>query len=451
MNLKLRINLIITVLLFLTLIIGGGIFTVHNARGNVQAEIASTAILALHMLDSEILTYSMSYGQRSPVRVGSGSIFQLNKLMDVRHLKIDFYDARGRLRDSNQSGYINDDVPPNWFISMMDAVTDEMPATKRQVYGGGQIIGELVVTPDPSYEIAEVWEEIQGMLIFVGIFFIVVNLLIYYFVGWALRPIDNILEALTDLEFGNLTARLPKFTLPELSSISNKFNIMANTLEESVADNRHLTQQLIKVQEEERKNLARELHDEIGQHLTAIHVDASAILKAKTVKASKESASAIDVVARQMMDIVHNILQRLRPTGLDELGLEAALQELVSGWNQRHREITVNCHTEGMFSDYDEVVLITIYRIIQECLTNVARHAQAKNVHIVLTQQKQKIILSVSDDGQGFDLSIRSSGFGLAGMRERVEILAGKLEIITSPNKGASINIELPCAMRGEK
>ena len=453
MNLKLRINLIITVLLFLTLIIGGGIFTVHNARGNVQAEIASTAILALHMLDSEILTYSMnlSYGQLSPARVGSGSIFQLNKLMDVRHLRIDFYDADGRLRDSNQSGYINDDAPPKWFVSMMDVVTDEMPVTKRQVYGGGLIVGELVVTPDPSYEIAEVWEEIQGMLIFVGIFFIIVNILIYYFVGWALRPIDNILEALTDLELGNLAARLPKFTLPELSSISNKFNVMANTLEQSVADNRHLTQQLIKVQEEERKNLARELHDEIGQHLTAIHVDASAILKAKTVEASKESASAIDVVARQMMDIVHNILQRLRPTGLDELGLEAALQELVSGWNQRHRGITVNYNIEGMFGDYDEVVLITIYRIIQECLTNVARHAQAKNVHVFLTQQKQKIILSVSDDGQGFDLSKKPSGFGLAGMRERVESLAGKLEIITSPDKGTSINIELPCAIRGEK
>lgn len=449
MNLKLRINLIITVLLFVTLIIGGGVYTVHNARGNVQAEIASTAILALHMLDSEILTYSMSYGQLSPTRIGSGNIFHLNKLTEVRHLKIDFYDAHGRLRDSNES-VPPDDVPPKWFVTMMDTVTDEMPITKRQVYGGGRIVGELVVTPDPSYEIAEVWEEIQGMLLFVGIFFIVVNILLYYFVGWALRPINNILVALTDLESGNLAARLPKFTLPELSSISDKFNVMATTLEESVADNRHLTQQMIKVQEEERKSLARELHDEIGQHLTAIHVDASAILKAKTVDASRESASAIDTVARQMMDIIHNILQRLRPTGLDEFGLEIALQELINAWSQRHKSIAVKYDIVGDFSGLDESLLLTPYRLTQECLTNIARHAQARRVHISLIRNAEMIRISISDDGKGFDQTIKPDGFGLAGMRERVDALAGKLDIETSA-EGTNINIELPCLTRGEK
>jgi two-component system sensor histidine kinase UhpB len=449
MNLKLRINLIITILLFLTIIVGGGMFTIQNARGNVQAEIASTAILALHMLDSEIMTYSMSFGRMSPANVGSGSIFQLNRLTDVRHLKIDFYDAYGRLRDSNHSNATND-APPQWFVSMMDIVTDQMPVTKRKVYGGGNIVGELVITPDPSYEIAEVWEEIKGMLLFIGLFFIVVNILIYYFVGWALRPINNILVALTDLESGNLAARLPKFTLPELSSISDKFNVMATTLEESVADNRHLTQQLIKVQEEERKNLARELHDEIGQHLTAIHVDASAILKAKTVDSSRESASAIDTVARQMMDIVHNILQRLRPTGLDDFGLEIALQELINGWNQRHKAIVVKYDIQGEFSGLDENLLITLYRLTQECLTNIARHAQARNVHISLMKHSKVVMLSISDDGKGFDQAIKPDGFGLAGMRERVEALVGKLDIDTSP-KGTKIHIELPCLTRGEK
>lgn len=450
MNLKLRINLIITVLLFLTFIIGGGMHTVQNARGNVQAEIASTAILALHMLDSEILTYSMRYGQLSSASMGAGSVFKLNKLTDVRHLKIDFYDAYGRLRDSNNSAP-PDDAPPEWFVAMMDTVTDEIPVTKRQVYGAGRIVGELVVTPDPSYEIVEVWDEIQGMLMFVGIFFIIVNILIYYFVGWALKPISNILAALTDLESGNLAARLPKFTLPELSSISDKFNVMANALEESVADNRHLTQQMIKVQEEEQKNLARELHDEIGQHLTAIHVDASAILKAKTIGASRESASAIDAVARQVMDIVHNILQRLRPTGLDEFGLEVALQELINGWSQRHKEVTVKYDIRGVFSDLNESALITVYRLIQECLTNISRHAQAENVHIFLIKYPETIVLSIEDDGKGFDQTIKPDGFGLAGMRERVEALTGKLLIETSPNEGTKINIELLSLEGGEK
>ncbi|NOQ94489.1 MAG: sensor histidine kinase [Methylophaga sp.] len=449
MNLKLRINLIITVLLFLTLIIGGGIFTIKNARGNVQAEIASTAILALHMLDSEILYYSSVYGRVIPAGVGEGSIFQLNKLVDVRHLKIDFYDSYGGLRDTNQSTQL-EELPPAWFMTMMDTVTGEMPATKRQVYGHGQVVGELVITPDPSYEIAEVWEEIQGMLMFVGLFFIVVNILIYYSVGRALRPIDNILAALTELELGNLASRLPPFTLPELSRISDKFNVMAKTLEDSIANNRHLTQQLIQVQEDERKSLARELHDEIGQHLTAIHVDASAILKAKTVEASKESASAIDTVARQMMDIIHHILQRLRPSGLDELGLEAALAELINGWHHRHQYSEVDYQIYGTFNDLDETVLITIYRLIQECLTNIARHAEATKVVINIRRNDKKVVLSVKDDGNGFDASIKPTGFGLAGMKERVDILTGTFEVVSALRQGVSVTIELPC-IRSEK
>ncbi len=450
MTLKIRINLIVSILLFLTLIVGGGIFTIKNARGNIQAEIASTAILALHMLDSEILSYSLSSGRMSPANVSSGSIFQLNRLMDIRHLKIDFYDARGRLRDSNKKNRTKVDAPPKWFEAMMDNVTDEMPITKRKVYNKGHIVGELVVTPDPSYEIAEIWEEIKGQLLFIGLFFIVVNILIYYFVGRALRPIDSVLKALTDLELGHLTTRLPKFNLPELSSISDKFNVMANTLEESIADNRNLTQQLIQVQEDERKNLARELHDEIGQHLTAIHIDASAILKAKTIEVSKQSASAIDQVARQMMDIVHNILQRLRPSGLDQFGLEIALQELINGWQQRHKDIVVKYDVRGVFNDLDESILITIYRLIQECLTNISRHAQAKNIQIYLIKYPETIELSIEDDGKGFDQTVKPGGFGLAGMRERVEALVGKLDIKTSP-EGTKISIELPCLTRGEK
>ncbi len=451
MTLKIRINLIVSILLFLTLIVGGGIFTIKNARGNIQAEIASTAILALHMLDSEILSYSLSSGRISPANVSSGSVFQLNRLMDIRHLKIDFYDARGQLRDSNKKKTrTKADEPPKWFEAMMDNVTDEMPITKRKVYSKGHIVGELVVTPDPSSEIAETWEEIKGQLLFIGLFFIVVNILIYYFVGRALHPIDSILKALTDLESGNLMTRLPRFNLPELSRISDKFNVMANTLEESIADNQNLTQQLIQVQEDERKNLARELHDEIGQHLTAIHIDASAILKAKTIEVSKQSASAIDQVARQMMDIVHNILQRLRPSGLDQFGLEIALQELINAWQQRHKGILVKYDVRGVFNDLDESILITIYRLIQECLTNISRHAQAKNIQIYLIKYPETIELSIEDDGNGFDQTVKPDGFGLAGMRERVEALVGKLDIKTSP-EGTKISIEMPCLTRGEK
>jgi len=444
MNLKLRINLIITTLLFFTLIIGGGIFTIQNARGNVQAEIASTAILALHMLDAEILYYSTSNTSRmTKENAADGSIFELKKLADVRHLKIDLYDRYGALIDTNQIHSPRENAP-SWFFNLLDTVTGEMPVTHRAVFNNRQIVGELVITPDPSYEILEVWEEINGMAIFIGIFFIVVNFLIYYFVGHALRPIDKILSALTEIELGNLKSRLPQFNLPELTRISNKFNVMADTLESSIASNHHLSQQLIQIQEDERKNLARELHDEIGQHLTAIHVDASVIIKAKTVESTKESAAAIDTVSRQMMDIIHNILQRLRPTGLDELGLEASLQELINGWQLRSKDIIINRYIDGSFQNLNEALLITIYRLTQECLTNIARHANATAIDIKLIQNPKSILLSIQDNGDGFNLSKKPTGFGLAGMQERVEALSGNFNIETTINEGTTIMINLP-------
>jgi len=442
MSLKFRINLIVTVLLFVTIIIGGGIYTVQDARDNVRAEIESTVILALHLLDDEARS-------TTPVSAYNGSAFQLRSLANVRHLKIDFFDTYGRLQDTNQLGRLPSGVP-GWLVEMMDSVIDEVPVTRQKVYGHGRVVGELVVSPDPLYEIAEVWKGIQAVLILVGVFLIIANILIYYFVERALRPIDDVLAALTELELGNLSSRLPKFSLSELAQVSDKFNVMAGTLEDSIASNRHLSRKLFQVQEDERKSLARELHDEIGQHLTAIHVDASAILRAKTVKASKESALAIDAVALQMMDIVHSILQRLRPRGLDELGLELALEDLVASWHQRHEDIKLDYQTQGELSCLGEVVSVTLYRLIQECLTNVIRHAHAGSVSISISEHVDKVILVVKDNGKGFDMSLKPAGFGLAGMRDRVESLAGEFEVVSSINNGVCVKVELPWSMRNE-
>ncbi len=451
MNLKLRLNLIITILLLIVMMIGAT-HTIRNARKNIQAEISSTAVLALHMLDAEIVQIASNMGSFSTANVMHGSFFRLGNLSDVRHLKIEFFNVKGELKDSNRMrDSAAKNVPPLWFSQAMDSVTTEMPITRRQVYQNENVIGELVVTPDPSYEIAEVWADTKGMLGLMSLFFIVVNLLVYWAVSRGLRPIDNVISALTELEMGNFSSRLPVFALPELTSISSKFNVMAETLQESVEHNRHLTQRMISLQEDERKNLAQELHDEIGQHLTAIHIDAAAIAKAKNVAMVKESADAIDGVVRQMMDIVHSILQRLRPSGLDELGLEAVLQELIDGWQQRHNEVRVTRDLSGNFNSVSEQVVITVYRLVQECLTNIARYAEAGSVDVIVHRQADQISLSVTDNGLGFNQAIKPKGFGLMGMRERVEGLAGTFEIKTARGKGTQVRVVLPCDVKEPK
>jgi two-component system sensor histidine kinase UhpB len=244
---------------------------------------------------------------------------------------------------------------------------------------------------------------------------------------------------LTQLEHGHLEARLPVFSLPELSSISTKFNAMAQTLENSMLNNHRLTQQIIRLQEDERKNIAHDLHDEIGQHLTAIHIDASAILKAKNIAEAHDSASAISSVARQMMEIVREMLQRLRPAILDELGLQASLHELIDNWRQRNRGVSVSINISSQLNNLNETIAITSYRIIQECLTNIAKHANARLVTIKIEPK---------DNGHGFDMQLISQGFGLAGMRERAEGLGGSFYLSSSHDKGVLIEASLPLKIR---
>lgn len=426
----------------------GAVLTIKNAHHNIQAETASTAILALHMFDAKI----SALRAQDPALSKANSLFHLANLSNIRHLKIDFFDTFGNLQDSNRSKSNNHiSEPPTWFMNTMDTITDQLPSTKQAVFVADSLVGELIITPDISYEIIEEWQETKGILVLLGIFFIVVNIVVYVAVSIALRPIDNILAALTELEYGNLSSRLPKFTLPELSSISDKFNIMAATLQSSIENNHHLSQQLIRLQEDERKNLAQELHDEIGQHLSAIHMDASAIKSAKTINAAKASAAAIDAVVRRMMEIVGTMLQRLRPSDLDELGLKIALKELVSSWLTRQPNIKADLQITGDFSQLDDAVLIAVYRLIQECLTNISRHANANNIELSIVENTSKITIIIRDDGIGFDDSIKASGFGLAGMKERVEGLSGKFELQTAITKGVSIMIELPYSITGSQ
>jgi two-component system sensor histidine kinase UhpB len=233
--------------------------------------------------------------------------------------------------------------------------------------------------------------------------------------------------------------------LPELGQITAAFNRMMERLQASVTQNRQLAQQLIRVQEGERRSLARELHDELGQCLTGILADATAILNsAKAGKpAPRASAEAIVDVTRHIMDLVRSMLRRLHAETLETLGLEEALQELTKTWRQRNPETGCTLHIGGGLADIDEQIAITVYRIVQEALTNVARHAGARHVE-VRVHRGAALTVEVEDDGVGMKPQAPPSGFGLAGMRERVESLGGTLEFARRGVRGMTLCVELP-------
>ena len=220
-------------------------------------------------------------------------------------------------------------------------------------------------------------------------------------------------------------------------------------------ENRHLARALLAIQEEERRHLARELHDEIGQCLTAIQVHTEMIRRRVDTGDSEILASvdAVHTITSGIYDTVHAVLQRLRPAALDSLGLVEALEDTISAWRERETATTVDFQHQGQLNGFSEQINITLYRIIQECLTNTANHAEASRVEIVLAGpdgggdsagEQRRVTLVVRDDGRGLARESHRPGFGLIGMRERVEALSGRFQLDGACGRGVTVTVSLP-------
>ena len=444
MTLKLRLNLIITLLL-LVIMFAGTLMSINNARQNTEAEVKSAEKLVLYLFDTAILN-----NDKLSQKQIEKHTFNLQHLQHMRHIKIELTNEYGDVVDSNHlSKNEASDEAPRWFKALLNRFTPPWSPSIRSLEYQGKVLGKLIITPDPDYEYAEKWKQLIELLTLISVFFVLVNLSVIWAVAQALKPTERILSALNALEEGKLDTRLPQFNAPELAPIGDKFNHMIAKLELSIRQNHKLTHELISLQEQERKSLARDLHDEFGQCLTAINTDASIILKASEKKYPelRDSALAISQLSRHLTDMVTGLLQQLRPGLLEELGLQAALDELVTTWKSRHKEVKCEVSITPIHEVLEEAKGITLYRLTQECLTNITKHSNATAVDIQLfykrKSQQEGLQLIVKDNGQGFNLN-NTIGFGLPGMRERVEGLNGDLIINTTLGKGTEINAWIP-------
>ncbi len=219
-----------------------------------------------------------------------------------------------------------------------------------------------------------------------------------------------------------------------------------------LSENRKLAQEYLRVQEVERKHMARELHDELGQYLNAIKLDAVAICENAGADAQFSVATSLSII--RSIDHVHSavsaMIRRLRPVGLDELGLEAAIENCVDHWRQRLPGTHFSLAIRGDLHALHESMTLTLYRLIQEGLTNIYKHAGARQVDIVVERrpsdrtEMDQLILTVTDDGRGMDPSARTTGFGLSGMRERAEMAGGTFLLESAPGRGVSFRATLP-------
>lgn len=221
-------------------------------------------------------------------------------------------------------------------------------------------------------------------------------------------------------------------------------------LTEVLEENRELARQNLRAIEAERKHLARELHDELGQYLNAIKLDAVADRNGEDNESQERRTQRMLATVDHIHGVVSDMIRRLRPAGLDELGLAAAVESCVDQWQQRLPATHFSFSAAGDLDSLSEHVNLTIFRLVQEGLTNSFKHAEASHIDVVLNRSREsnEILLSISDDGKGMDMQERRSGMGLGGMRERAEMLGGTLVIESSPGRGFTVEARIPAEGR---
>jgi len=440
---SLRLRLIgLVALIFAASLALGGTLACLNASRSVEAEMRSALAVGRQTVEGGIAGLERSDDKRRDLERLIAS-FRGN-----RHL---------RVRLSGEDGAeaaAPEDAPdltaaPRWFERLIGVA----PSRARiPVTAGGSDYGEITLETVPHNEILEVWNEFGDSLLLLALFSAPTVLLIYVFIGHALRPLDRLARGLARIGGGDYAVRLEERLPPELSRLSDSFNRMAARLAGMAAENRGLTEQLLSLQEQERSELARDLHDEIGPFLFAINIDAAAIAReaqSRRLAAIAAPAAAIGEAVAHLQRQVKSMLGRLRPIGLAEFGLGAAVAHLIEFWRRRHPEIDFRLEIAPEAEGRGELIDTTIYRIVQECLSNALRHGQPSAVAIALCRRRggsdgrDALVLTVRDDGGGMSAP-PGAGYGLLGMGERVKALGGNLEVTSDPGAGLSVTALLP-------
>ena len=329
---------------------------------------------------------------------------------------------------------------PSWFVDVLGI--DGSQLIRLYELGNGKT---LIVRVDPVGEINEIWEETSHTVTTRLGSVLTIAMILYLLVGHWLRPIGNIITALDQLGKGDFGRRIPVIPISEVNEIAQKINHLATILGASKSDNERLTRQAMSIQEQERRFLAQELHDSLGQAVSAIKAMAVSIANRtrETLPAISESAINIEKISDDAYKAVRNLMAWLRPAVLDELGLTLALQQMVDDWNLHHEDTFCSLRLDADLSELKEQQQIQVYRIVQEALTNVAKHAEAGRVSVVVSGQEIITIL-ITDDGKGFDGSRVKIGIGLSNIRDRANLLHGSLNVSSKRGKGTTLQIEFP-------
>ncbi|HZB91271.1 MAG TPA: ATP-binding protein [Stellaceae bacterium] len=445
-TLSLRLRLIGLVAMVFVASLGlGGTIACLNARRSIEVEMRAALAVAQQTITAAVIGLDrVPHPAQELERLVAS--FRGN-----RHLRLQLYGKDRALALPAQDAPPLSEVPA-WFVRLMAVPPGRV---NLPIVVAGQDYGEISIETEPHNEILEVWNEFGDSLLILALFSGPTMLLIYVFIGRALRPLGRLARGLARVGSGDYGVRLDERLPPELLRLRDSFNRMAAQLAEMSEENRGLNEQLLRLQEQERHELARDLHDEVGPFLFAINIDAANIRReadAGRLAPIAGHAASIGEAVGHLQRQVKSMLGRLRPIGLAEFGLVEAIARLVDFWRRRHPAIEFRLWVAPEAEGGGEVLETTLYRIVQECLSNAVRHGRPNIVEIKIAHEPGateggRLRVTVRDDGAGMRQGA-GLGYGLIGMGERVRALGGTLVVAGAAGAGLAVTAELPLAAR---
>lgn len=445
MTLRLKINLIVGALtvLFMAAVLA---LQLRSMRESVHEEVVAANRVASQLLDRTAWRYA-----------AQGTPAMLNFLQGIGRIRsndVTLYDAQGKeLYRSPPSPYKAGRDAPDWF----EALISPPPSVQSIAFPDGK----LEVRANASRAALDAWDYVVLLAGGAAALLVVVNAAVFWLVGRTVRPFGQIVGALNELQGGRFDVALPPLPGREAGAIGAAFNRMVGELqghieterravraEAQLSDSRELTRWIDHHIEQERRMIARELHDELGQSVTAMRSMALSIAQ-RTAANDPQAAQAARVIADEssrLYDAMHGIIPRLTPLVLDNFGLADALNDLVERSRRSHAEVTIDMQVALGPARVPAEAALTLYRAAQEGITNALRHGQARRIALDVAGSTDAVRLTLRDDGVGLPAQglPRSGHYGLRWLTERVESLHGTLALDAVEPHGAQLTVRLP-------
>ena len=388
-----------------------------SLRSDIEAEVAASA---------RLVNVLLAAGNGA---AGAPTLEQRLASAGLRHLSI---------RTAHQP------PPTHARHALLDWLGLAAPArAEREIRVGGQV---LYIAPNPHSEIDERLHDTVQIWSTLCVVFGATLLITWWCADRALAPVRELEASLQRLARGEPDPALPAFALREFGRVARAIEHLAGALRDARAAQHELARQLITLQENERRTLARELHDEMGQTLTALSVTAAHLARNAAQLAPAAVAECAGDLRRDLRtcgEQLRAMLRTLRPHGLHASGLAPTLRELVQGWRGRHTDIAFALELPAQLPELGEALALALYRVVQEALTNAVRHSGARHCTVRMIAGPSVLALDVVDDGRGLPEGPRGHG-GLLGMQERVAMAGGTLHALPNPGGGLRLHALFP-------